>query len=49
MGTITNATPITNGQTVSFDESSADNYYSFTLNLAGNVLFSGSDGYGYDK
>ena len=43
MGTITNATPLANGQTVSFDSSSADNYYSFTLNSAGNVLFSGSD------
>ncbi len=47
MGTITNATPLTNGQTISFDSSSADNYYSFTLNSAGNALFSGSDAYGY--
>jgi len=47
MGTITNATPLTNGTTVSFDSSSADNYYSFTLNSAGNALFSGSDSNGY--
>ncbi|MCT7584746.1 DUF4347 domain-containing protein, partial [Aliarcobacter butzleri] len=44
---ITNATPLTNGKTVSFDSSSSDNYYSFTLNSAGNILVSGSDGYGY--
>src|SRR5574344_742273 len=47
-GSTISATPLTNGNTVSFDSSSSDNYYSFTLNSAGNVLISGSDGYGYD-
>ncbi len=47
-GSTISATPLTNGNTVSFDSSSSDNYYSFTLNSAGNVLISGSDGNGYD-
>jgi hypothetical protein len=39
------ATPLTNGQIVSFDNSS-DNYYSFKLNDLGNVLISGTDSLG---
>jgi len=42
MGSILNPTPLTNGTSYSFDGSASDNYYSFTLNSDGNVLFSGS-------
>ena len=41
-GTPILATPLTNGTSYSFDGSASDNYYSFTLNSDGNVLFSGS-------
>ena len=44
MGTASSPSPITNGQKVSFDPSSAENYYSFTLTESGNVLFLGSGG-----
>ena len=48
MGTITNPDILTNSQTVSFDSTSADNYYSFTMNESGNILVSGNDINGYD-
>ena len=43
MGTASNPTPITSGQEVSFNSTAVDNYYSFTLDESGNLLFSGSD------
>jgi hypothetical protein len=46
MGTIAQAEILINAQTVKFDSSPADNYYSFTMNQAGNILVSGDDIYG---
>lgn len=40
-GTINNATIIVNGQLETFDLDPANNWYTFTLNSSGNVLFSG--------
>jgi len=47
MGASSSPTPITSGQEVSFDSTATDNYYSFTLTEAGNVLFAGSHASGY--
>lgn len=46
MGTIAQPEILINTQTVKFDSSPADNYYSFTMNQAGNILVSGDDIYG---
>ncbi|PRM86894.1 DUF4214 domain-containing protein [Aliarcobacter cryaerophilus] len=47
MGTIMNATPITNSEIINFDGTSVDNYYSFTMIKEGNILVSGSDSNSY--
>lgn len=42
MGTLLNAVIIKSGQTVNFDNTSMDNYYSFVMNSAGKVLINGT-------
>lgn len=45
MGTIAQPEILTNGKTVIFDGTSTDNYYSFTINEAGNILLAVSNIY----
>ena len=47
MGTIANPNILTNSETVSFDSTTSGNFYSFTINDNGNVLFSGSSSTGF--
>lgn len=49
MGTINNPKSISKGKVVKFDKTSADNYFSFTIDSPGNVVLASSYSKGEDS